>query len=376
MTAVVQFRHRPGILDLSWGHPRPDLLPVRPWAEAGERAAREFGWLALTYGHATGPGPLLDWLTTHLADGTRPDQTFVTGGASHGLSLITAVLAEPGDVVLVDSPTYHLAFRILADRGVRLVRVPADEDGIDPAALAGLLGTLRAAGERVPLLYLVPTFANPTGRSLAAERRQALVTLALRADLTLIEDDTYRELWYGQPAPPSLWQIAGGTSVVRLGSFAKTVAPGLRLGWINAGPAVIRRLAALGYVDSGGGVNHATAMTMAVFGTGGGYDAHVAGLRDRYREQRDALLGAVPAELRPPAPAGGWFLWLTLPAGRTADRLLPAAERHGTSFVPGRRFYLGGDGGAEHLRLSFSHLPAAELIEAGHRLGQAVQAVT
>lgn len=372
MEPVVQFQHRPGILDLSWGHPRPELLPVRPWAEAGERAARDFGWQALTYGHATGPGPLLDWLTAHLADGTTPEQIFVTGGASHGLSLATAVLAEPGDVVLVDSPTYHLAFRILADRGVRLVRAPADEDGIDPAALADLLVALRAAGDRVPLLYLVPTFANPTGRSLAADRRQALVTLAHRADLTLIEDDTYRELWYARPAPPSLWQIAGGTSVVRLGSFAKTVAPGLRLGWINAEPAVVRRLAALGYVDSGGGVNHATAMTMAVFGAGGGYDTHVAGLRDRYREQRDALIGALPAEMRPPVPEGGWFLWITLPAGRTADRLLPAAERQGTSFVPGRRFFLDGHGGAERLRLSFSHLPAAELIMAGHRLGEAI----
>jgi 2-aminoadipate transaminase len=372
MEPVVQFRHRPGILDLSWGHPRPELLPVGPWAEAGARAARDFGWQALTYGHATGPGPLLEWLTAHLADGTTPDRTFVTGGASHGLALITAVLAGPGDVVLVDSPTYHLAFRILADRGVRLVRAPADEDGIDPAALADLLVTLRAAGARVPLLYLVPTFGNPTGRSLAAERRQALVALARRADLTLVEDDTYRELWYARPAPPSLWQIAGGRSVVRLGSFAKTVAPGLRLGWINAEPAVIERLAALGYVDSGGGVNHATAMTMAVFGAGGGYAAHVAGLRDRYREQRDALLAAVPAELRPAAPAGGWFLWLTLPAGRNADQLLPVAERHGTSFVPGARFYLDGHGGDQRLRLSFSHLPVAELMEAGRRLSEAL----
>jgi 2-aminoadipate transaminase len=373
MEPVVQFVYRPGILDLSWGHPRPELLPVRSWAEAGERTARDFGRQALSYGHATGPGPLLDWLTAHLDDGTTPDRTFVTGGASHGLSLITAVLAEPGDVVLVDSPTYHLAFRILADRGVELVRAPADEDGVDPVALAARLTTLRAAGRRVPLLYLVPTFANPTGRSLATGRRRALVALARQADLTLIEDDTYRELWYAEPAPPSLWQIAGGASVVRLGSFAKTVAPGLRLGWINAEPWVVRRLAALGYVDSGGGVNHATAMTMAVFGAGGGYDAHVAGLRDRYREQRDALIEAVPAELRPPAPAGGWFLWVTLPDGLAAGRLLPVAERHGTSFVEGRRFYADGDGGEGRLRLSFSHLPAADLAEAGRRLGAALE---
>ena len=167
---VIQFEPRPGILDLGWGHPRPDLLPVLPWARAAEEAARAFGWQALTYGNASGPGPLVDWLTGHLCrledGGTTAGQVFVTGGASHALSLIAAVLAEPGDAVLVDSPTYHLAFRILADRGVELVRAPADSEGVDPAALAVTLRSLRAAGRRVPLMYLVPTFGNPTGRSL------------------------------------------------------------------------------------------------------------------------------------------------------------------------------------------------------------------
>jgi 2-aminoadipate transaminase len=376
---IIQFEDRPGILDLSWGHPEPSLLPVEQWLRAGEASAAAFGWRALAYGYATGPGPLLDWLTGHLSriEGgrTTPEQTFVTAGASHALSLVATVLAEPGDVVLVDSPTYHLAFRILADRGVRLVRAPADQDGIEPAALADLVGTLRAAGDRAPLLYLVPTFANPTGRSLPGDRRRALVELAHRAGLTIVEDDTYRELAYDGPAPDSLWRLAAGTGVVRLGSFAKTVAPGLRLGWINAEPPVVRRLARLGYVDSGGGVNHTTALTMAAFGAGGGYDRHVAAVRRRYRMQRDALVTALreraPA-LRTPSPAGGWFLWVPLPAGLPADRLLAAAERHGTSFVPGHRFFADGRGGADRIRLSFSLLPPADLARAAQRLAAAL----
>ncbi|MFI5889575.1 PLP-dependent aminotransferase family protein [Actinoplanes sp. NPDC051513] len=373
---MIQFEHRPGILDLSWGHPRPGLLPVEEWAAATATAAREFGWRQLTYGYPTGPAPLLEWLTAHLNaiedGGAEARQLFVTAGASHGMALAASLLAGPGDVILVDSPTYHLAFRILADTGATLLRAPADADGVDPAALAGLLATLRAEGRRVPLLYLVPTFANPTGRSLPLDRRRDLVSLAQRSGLTLLEDDTYRELTYDGEAPPSLWRLSGGEGVVRLGSFAKTVAPGLRLGWINAAPALIARLATLGYVHSGGGVNHAVATTMSCFGASGAYDRHVATVRAEYRTQRDALVAALRPHLPVAAPAGGWFLWAALPPGLSATRLLPEAERRGTSFAPGPLFYADGNGGEDRIRLSFSHLTPAHLTTAANRLGAAL----
>ncbi|NMO56167.1 PLP-dependent aminotransferase family protein [Actinoplanes sp. TBRC 11911] len=365
MRPVIQFQPRPGILDLGWGHPRPELLPVETWARAATRAARHFGGQALTYGYATGPAPLLEWLSAHLnrleGGGTAPEQTFVTGGASHGLALVTQVLAAPGDTVLVDSPTYHLAFRILADRGVSVAAAP---EGLDPASLTTRLRTLRASGHRVPMLYLVPTFGNPTGLSLPDARRAELISVARAESLTIVEDDTYRELCYDGTAPASLWRLAGGAPVVRLGSFAKTVAPGLRLGWINADPAVIGALAALGYVDSGGGVNHSVAMQMAAFGDAGWYDDHLAFVRGQYRAQRDALAGALGVS----APAGGWFLWLPMPAG-----LLPAAEARGVSFVPGTRFYADGTSGTTRVRLSFSHLSPADLRRAAERLTAAVR---
>ncbi|MFF5289231.1 aminotransferase-like domain-containing protein [Paractinoplanes globisporus] len=365
---MIQFEHRPGILDLSWGHPRPGLLPVEEWARASAAASREFGWRQLTYGYATGPAPLLEWLAAHLPSAT--DQLFVTAGASHGMALVASLLAGPGDVILVDSPTYYLAFQIFADTGATVLRAPADEDGVDPDALAAML-----EGRRVPLLYLVPTFANPTGRSLPPDRRRALVALAQRTGLTLLEDDTYRELCYEGDAPPSLWQLSGGDGVVRLGSFAKTVAPGLRLGWINADPALITRLATLGYVHSGGGVNHSVATTMSCFGASGAYQRHIAAVRAEYRAQRDALVSAVRAYLPASAPGGGWFLWLPLPPGVSATGLLAEAERRGTSFVPGPRFYVDGVGGDDRIRLSFSHLAPADLAEATDRLGAALPSV-
>ncbi|MEV6845477.1 PLP-dependent aminotransferase family protein [Actinoplanes sp. NPDC051411] len=356
---IVQFEDRP-LLDLGWGHPRADLLPGDGWARASGRALSAYGWQALTYGHAAGPAPLIEWLCERSGD-TRPSQVFVTAGASHGLSLVAEVLTRPGDVVLVDSPSYHLAFPILADRGVTLVRAPADEHGVLPQALPS----------DNSLLYLVPTFANPTGRSLPLERRRELADRARRGHVTVVEDDTYRDLAYDSPAPPSLWSLAGGHGVVRLGSFAKTVAPGLRLGWITASPDLVDRLSRLGYVHSGGGVNHTVAMTMAVFGADGFYDRHVARLRAEYAEQRDALIEALHAcGLPAETPAGGWFVWLPLPA--SAEQLLPVAERHGVSYMPGPRFWLDGADGDDRARLSFSRLPERDLAEAARRLATAV----
>lgn len=379
---LLQFQERPGILDLSWGHPHASLLPVGEWAGAVQQTSRSFGWQALAYGYAAGPGPLIEWLADHLAQSegcaTGPSRFFVTSGASHGLSLVATVLAEPGDIVVVDSPTYHFALAILRDRGVRLVSAPTDSGGIDPVALGAMLTSLVNQGGRVPMLYLVPTFGNPTGHSLPGQRRQDLVRLALRTGMTIVEDDTYRELAYQGSPPASLWQLAGGSGVVRLGSFSKTVAPGLRLGWINADRDIVRRLMSLGYIHSGGGVNHATGLAMATFGASGAYGRHVARVREAYKQRRDTLTRALATGLpglAVPSPAGGWFLWLPLPDGMTASALLPVAERHGVSFVPGAAFYPGGEGGERYIRLSFSFLAPAELAEAAGRLTAAMKTI-
>jgi len=359
MLPIIQFAERPGILDLGCGHPSPALLPVEPWLAATRESARTYGWQALTYGTEAGPGPLIEWLSDHL----KTSGFFITAGASHALALITDLLAEPGDTVLVDAPTYHFALRILRDRGVQLVAAPPDLDGC--------IASLRASGHRVPMMYLVPTFGNPTGASVPGGRRHYLVEVARRTGVTIVEDDTYRELFYDGPAPVSLWDLASGTEVVRIGSFAKTVAPGLRLGWINASPALLTRLAGLGYVDSGGGVNHATALAMAAFCASGAFARHVDGLRAAYRERRDVLAGALRG-LQAELPAGGWFLWARLPDGVLSEDLLPVAERYGVSFVPGPRFFPDGDDGHQYARLAYSFLDLPELADAADRLSRAV----
>jgi 2-aminoadipate transaminase len=395
---LVQLVERPGILALSWGHPDPSLLPTAAWEEAIAAALRRHGGLALTYGWPRGPAPLVDWLCDRLAatDARPPreDEVVVTAGASAALVLVTGLLTRPGDVALVEAPSYYFAHRILAEGGLRVepvalapgARRGPEADGASGGegdagdALRRAVDEQRAAGRRVALLYTVPTFNNPTGVSLPAADRRALVAAASDLGVLIVEDDTYRELAYEGSAPPSLYSQAPPGVVVRVGSFAKVVAPGIRLGFLSGGSEIAARLAASGALDSGGGLNHTNALALAEFGAGGAFDRHLARVRVAYRERRDVLVAAVteavaahaPGALRlADPPGGGWFLWPRLADGLTASALLPAAEDAGTVFVPGTAFQAGAPGD-DHLRLSFSHLPPPSLVEAAHRLAGAL----
>jgi DNA-binding transcriptional MocR family regulator len=374
-----QMLQRPGIIDLAWGHPSPTLLPLAELQRAAAAMIERQGPAALAYGAERGAGPLLAWLHERIGRlegrALAPEEITTTAGNSDALDQICALWTQPGDVVLVEMPTYHLAVRIMRDHPLELAPVPADASGLRVDALADTIARLRNAGRRPRLLYLVPTFNNPTGASLSADRRQALVDLAAGEELLIVEDDVYRELSYDGAAPPSLWSMAESDVVARLGSFAKTLAPGLRVGWLTGGAALVRRLVDSGLRDSGGGVNHFAAMVAAEFCAGGRFEAHVANLRASYQARRDALLASLgaslPAGCEVRAPAGGYFVWVTLPEGLNAVALLPHAEAQGMSYLPGSRFHLDGSGTGA-LRLAFSYYSEAELAEAAQRLGATI----
>jgi len=377
---ILQLFQRPGMIELSWGHPDPAFLPVAALSRAGAAALDQFGADAMQYGHPAGPGPLLDWLAERIGrqEGRIPaaDEIMTTGGISLGLDQLLTSLLVPGDTVLVESPTYHLAVRILRDHRLNLVPVPSDEGGLRLDAFQHTLARLRAAGDRPRALYLVPTFNNPTGRSLAQDRRQGLVDLAAAERLLIIEDDVYRELAYDGPAPPSLWSLAPPGVVARLGSFSKSLGPGLRLGWLTAGADLVQDIVESGLLDSGGGVNHYTALVVTALCAAGDYDSNLIALRQGYRARRDALLASLRDHLPPGftvrPPGGGFFVWVELPTGADSRALLPLAERAGVSFLPGTRFHLDG-GGQSALRVAFTLYPPDELAEAAQRLGAAAR---
>jgi 2-aminoadipate transaminase len=387
----IQLFLRPGIIEFGWGNPDADLLPAADLARAAEIALQRRGRQALSYGAEQGPGRLIEALQGWLfrEEGVSPpaQQLFVTGGVSQALDLICTLFTRSGDVVLVESPVYHLALRIFRDHGLELAPVAADEDGLRVDLLAEALESLRRRGRHPRFLYTVPTFNNPTGMTMTVERRRALAALAQSAGLLVLEDDVCHTLWFDAPPPSSLWGLAPTMDrglaaeadrrpapagpIVRLGSFSKILAPGLRLGWLSAPPEFVQRCMRSGMLDSGGGVSHLAAHVVAEFMELGLLDVHVEHLRAAYRRRRDGLLEAMTRFLPPGcswrAPGGGFFVWLRLPEGCDSGRFLSQAEAAGVSYVPGNRF-CAGEGGERYMRLAFSLLSLRDLEEGIRRL--------
>ena len=375
---------RPGIIELRWGDPDPRLIPVESIAEAARRVFADVGAAALNYGANEGPSALRAALAERIAlRERRPlslDQIAATNGNMPALHQLTALLVRPGDVVFVEDPGFSIALRLFGDMGLELVGVPFDEGGLDVEALAEAIVAVRRGGRTPRLLYTVATFHNPTGLSLADERRRRLLEVAAGAGLLVVEDDVYRELAYGVEAPPSLWSLAAGVEgaaalVVRLGSFSKSLSPGLRCGFVTGPAAVVERFTQSGLLDGGGCLSQFTSCVVAETIRSGVYDENVAHLQRAYGARRDALVEglrrALPASCGVTEPQGGFFLWVTLPEGTHAADLLPLAEANGVSFFGGARFSLHGDD--RGMRLGFSMFEPAELAAGAERLGRAVR---
>jgi DNA-binding transcriptional MocR family regulator len=347
---------------------------------ATELALRARGRLALQYGPEQGYGPLLDYLIGKIE---RDEGLHITranimlcAGAAQGLDTAARLFTRSGDVVLVEAPSYHEAIATLRDHPVELRQVPIDDQGLVVEALAERVEALSLIGQRIAFLYTIPTFQNPAGVTLTAERREALVELASERGLLLVEDDVYRDLCYEGRVPSSLFELAGGRGVIRLGSFSKILAPGLRLGWIIAEPEMIQRMVGCGLKGNEGGANPFVAHVVATFCREGWLEPHIARLVARYRARRDALLAALEREMpdgvRWTRPTGGFFVWLTLPEPLEAEAVLAAATERGVLFTPGVRFFAEG-GGRHNLRLPFSFLSEAQMAEGVRILAEVIK---
>lgn len=371
---------REGYRELSFGQPDPDLLPVDEMRRASAAALERFDREMLAYGAPEGAWPLLGWIRDRVEAregiALSLEECVGTGGNSDAIDQACTLFTSPGDIAFVESPSYHLGLKILRDHRLELRPIPTDQDGLSIDHLRDSLRTLTREGRRARLIYTIPTFHNPTGANLSLERRAALIDLAVEHDLLVLEDDVYRELAYDGEAPPSLFGLAPRGTVIRMGSFAKSLAPGLRLGWINCSAAHAQRIADGGLRDSGGAPNYAAGMMVAALCQAGDFDRHGERLRQAYRERRDALAAALQAHLpegcRFETPRGGYFIWVTLPPEMDGEALLDRAAEHKVSFIPGGRLTIDGRGRAA-LRLSFALLKPAQLVEGAERLGRLLQ---
>ncbi|TQM83823.1 2-aminoadipate transaminase [Saccharothrix saharensis] len=354
---------RPEVISFAGGLPAPELFDADHLREAYARAvSRRSLQYAPTEGDLDLRGLVADRLTRRGLP-TAAGDLLVTSGSQQALTLVVTALLEPGAVVAVEEPTYLAALQCFQLAGARVVPVAGDEHGMDPAALAEVVER-----ERPELLYLVPTFANPTGRTLSAARRAEIAALADRHGLWVVEDDPYSELRYRGEPVPSLASMSD--RVLYAGSFSKVGAPGMRLGWLRAPASIMRTLV---IVKQAADLHTSTVdqAAAAVYLEANDLDEHIRGLCAAYRGRRDAMIAAlpstVPAGTRWSDPDGGMFVWVTLPGGVDTSELITAALARDVAFVPGAPFYATTPDRSA-LRLSFTTNTVDEIAEGMRRL--------
>jgi DNA-binding transcriptional MocR family regulator len=384
---ILRLASRPGVVSFAASVAAAELAPVAALDEALSAALRDDGPTALQVGPTEGYAPL----RAHIAEmvqrrGIQADEhtVCVTSGCQQGIDLAAKVFVGSGDAVLVEQPSFLGALEAFRARGARIVGVPIEADGLRVDALPSLIQR-----HRPKLLYCMPTYQNPTGRSLSPEKRRALLRVAAAHDLPIVEDDSAGFLNLDSDrAPPSLKADDHAGYVIHLGTFSKLIAAGLRLGWLIADPPVFEKLVAAKYasdLSSDALIQRAVHRLLA----GGVLSSHIRRARDAYRHRRDALLtalrrpGLLPADTAFDTPEGGFNLWLELPrAGPSSTELFLEAVRRGVAFVPGPFFFgAGGSGPTSNaalrgLRLSYSALAPEDLERGVNLLSEALRSLS
>jgi 2-aminoadipate transaminase len=370
---ILKVTERPDVLSFAGGLPAPEAFPIEAMAAAHADVFAKDGAAALQYGPTEGHLPLRAWIAQRMtAQGlpANPENVLITTGSQQGIDLTGKTLLDPGDLVAVESPSYLAALQSFSTYEAQFAVVGSDEHGMRVDELEMLL-----RHTRVKLIYIVPTFQNPRGTTLSLERRKRLADLAREHGVTVLEDDPYRELRYRGEVLPPIAGLDAKAPVIHLGSFSKTLAPGLRLGYAIADERMIRALTIgkqAADLHSGQLSQIATARLLQTFD----YDGHLLKLRALYGERCDAMLAAVehcfPRGTTWTVPEGGLFVWAQLPGEVDAQELLKAAMREKVAFVPGAPFY-PRDPVRSSVRLNFSNRPCELIAQGIARLGGCVE---
>jgi DNA-binding transcriptional MocR family regulator len=355
------------VISFARGAPAPECLNVEELADCARVALERDGVSILSYGPGGGYGPLRERLAEW--HGVEPSRVVITSGSLQGFAFLAEQLVRPGSRVLVEAPTYDRPLKILARLGAEIVGVPMDEEGLIPDELP--------EGD-FAFLYTIPTFQNPSGRTLSVERRRRLADLARERGLLVLEDDPYGLVRYDGEPLLSVFELAGGEQIAYCSSFSKTVAPGLRVGWYVLPAqlaADIEALAVSTYISP----PYLTQATVLELLRRDDFLPNLERINGLLRARRDAMLDALAREMPDDAswtrPDGGYFVWLELPSGPSSAELLVEAEEAGVTFVKGTDFFADGEG--EHaLRLAFSFVSPDEIAEGVARLAALVRAAS
>ena len=361
-------------IDLSIGQPGMSLLPRESLAQAARHCLNQDNSYILAYGAEQGNwyfrNALSGFLCEHYQLSVDPDHLFTTTGISQGLDFICTLFTQPGDTIFVEEPTYSLALGIFADHRLNVIGLPMDEDGVIIEALEEELA------HQTPLfLYTIPTFHNPTGCTLAAERREKLVQLSREHNFLIVADEVYQLLSYAGRPPAPMAQYIETAAVLSLGSFSKILAPGLRLGWIQTRPDLMNRLTTNGLIYSGGGLNPFTSAIVQSAIELGLQEKQLSDLKKVYLQRQNALNSALRENLHDSVSfvesGGGFFTWLRLPPHVDTEKLLPQAHKQDVSFAPGS-YFSPRRNLKNYMRLSFALYEEPELKEGAKRLATVI----
>ena len=363
-------------ISLMLGHPDPETLFTPELRNAMLHVINSpHAYAALQYGTEQGTQSLINFLVEKINReqglSLQPGNLMVIAGSTHGVDMLARLYARPGGVVLVEAPTYVDALHVFRDQRVELCSIPMDEDGLIPQELEKQVVQLLSRGTLPSMLYTIPNFHNPTGITLAEARRSEIIKIAQQYGFLIVEDDVYRDLSFEGAVPASFYALASGRQVYSIGSFSKTLAPGLRLGWLVGSEDAIQRCVNCGTTQMGGGANPFVASMVAEYCQGGSFETHILRLQSLYKMRRDVALTALgmhmPADMRWTHPSGGFFIWLSLPESIFARDVKRLALQEGVLVSAGEGFFVHPAGGEHNLRLAFSCARPGD-IEAGIRI--------
>ena len=378
--ALFAVASRPEVVSLAGGMPFVSALDLDAMSDTVARLIRERGATALQYGSGQGDERLREQIREVMAPvgiQAHPDDIVVTTGSQMALDLVVRTFCDPGDVVLVESPSYVGALGVFRSYECRVVHVAMDEQGLSPVALSEAIEQVRADGGRIKMIYTIPSYHNPAGLTQGQQRRHDVLQVATSHGILLLEDDPYGLLGFDGVVPRAI-RADEAEGVVYLGSFSKTIASGLRVGWAVAPHGVREKLVLAAEAAVLCPSNYAQLTVSEYLATNPWMD-QIAVFRDLYRERRDALLEALGDHMPPGTtwtePSGGFYSWVTLPDGLDARAMLPRAVAALVAYVPGTGFFVGDaeqEANRRSLRLSYCY-PTPERIQEGvRRLGNVI----
>jgi len=367
--ALFAVASRPEVVSLAGGMPFVSALPQDRVNDTLDRVMRDRGAVALQYGSGQGDPRLREQILEVMAlEGIRAsvDDVVVTTGSQQALDLVTKLFIDKGDVILAESPSYVGAIGVFRSYQADVVHVATDNDGMVPESLRETIVRTRAAGKTIKLLYLIPNFHNPAGVTLSWERRLEIIEIARSNNILILEDNPYGLLYFDGP-PPQAMRSVDTDGIIYLGTFSKTFAPGLRVGWAVA-PHAIREKLILANESAVLSPSAFTQNVITSYFSGADWRGQIDTFRGIYRERKEALVGALKENLPDLTwtdPTGGFYVWLTLPNHLDSKAMLPRAVKELVAYTPGTAFYANGDG-RHNIRLSFCY-PTPDAIRLGVR---------